>query len=306
MANRNDEDPGERTMVSMPVATPRAADVAGTRALLVVLSGPAIGHTYSIGPEPVMLGRGEGSEVLIPDPGISRQHARIELRGDRFFVVDLGSTNGTLVDGARIKDAEPLRDGNRIQLGSRSIIKFSMMDSLEAAVQQRLNEAIHADGLTGARNRRYLETRLRDEFAFAGRHNRPLCLLMLDIDHFKSVNDRYGHPVGDLALKALAETLLKQVRQEDVVVRYGGEEFLILARGINHQQGRQFGERIRACVQALQIPYGDGQILQLTVSIGVASMRQGVDSDPAQIVGRADAALYQAKQGGRNRVEGAP
>jgi diguanylate cyclase (GGDEF)-like protein len=306
MANRNDEDPGERTMVSMPVATPRAAELAGSRALLVVLSGPAIGHTYSIGPEPVMLGRGEGSEVLIPDPGISRQHARIELRGDRFFVVDLGSTNGTLVDGARIKDAEPLRDGNRIQLGSRSIIKFSMMDSLEAAVQQRLNEAIHADGLTGARNRRYLETRLRDEFAFAVRHSRPLCLLMLDIDHFKSINDRHGHPVGDLALKALSETLLKQVRQEDVVVRYGGEEFLILARGINHQQGRQFGERIRHCVEVMQIPYGDRQLLQLTVSIGVASLRQGADTDPAQIVGRADAALYQAKQGGRNRVEGTP
>ncbi len=304
MANQNDDDPGERTMVSMPVATPKGLDQGGTRALLVVLSGPAIGHTYSIGPDPVMLGRGEGSEVLIPDPGISRQHARIEVRGDRFYVVDLGSTNGTLVDGVRIRDAEPLRDGNRIQLGSRSIIKFSMMDSLEAAVQQRLNDAIHADGLTGARNRRYLDTRLRDEFAFATRHNRPLCLLMLDIDHFKSINDRYGHPVGDVALKTLAETLMRQVRQEDVVVRYGGEEFLILARGISQVQGKQFAERIRACVQATDVPLADGKVLRLTVSVGVASLRLGLDTEPAQIVARADAALYQAKQGGRNRVEG--
>ncbi|HEV8323201.1 MAG TPA: GGDEF domain-containing protein [Myxococcota bacterium] len=302
--NRNDEDPGERTMVSMPVATPRPGD-STSRALLVVLSGPAIGHTYTVGPEPVLLGRGEGCEVLIPDPGISRQHARVELRADKFFVVDLGSTNGTLVDGVRIKDAEPLREGNRIQLGSRSIIKFSYMDSLEAAVQQRLNDAIHADGLTGARNRRYLDTRLRDEFAFATRHGRPLCLLMLDVDHFKQVNDRHGHPVGDVVLRALAEALMRQVRQEDVVVRYGGEEFLILARGITHGQGLQFGERMRGYVQNMTIPHGDGQQLRITISVGVATLRNGLDGDPSALIARADAALYQAKQKGRNRVEGA-
>jgi diguanylate cyclase (GGDEF)-like protein len=196
-----------------------------------------------------------------------------------------------------------LREADRIQLGLLTVMKFSLLDPLEAAVQERLHEAIHTDVLTGAHNRRYLEGRLLDEFASATRHRRALCLLMLDIDNFKQVNDTYGHPVGDLVLRELARELRKQVRAEDVVVRYGGEEFLIVARELTPEQGLEFGERLRSRIHAQPVALPGGAQLSMTISVGLASLQPGLDKDPAAMIARADAALYQAKQRGRNRVE---
>jgi len=273
------------------------------RALLLVLSGPALGQTFTIGPQSAVLGRAAGNEALIPDPEMSRQHARIELSDDGFVIGDLDSVNGTYVNGARVQSRSPLHDGDRIQLGPLTVVKFSLLDPLEAAVQQRLHEAIHTDVLTGALNRRYLETRLPNEFAHAKRHQRPLCLLMLDIDNFKQVNDAHGHPVGDIVLRELAARLMQEVRAEDVLVRYGGEEFLIVARELSLRQGVEFAERLRSRVQAKPMKLPDGAQLPITVSVGVASLRHGADSDAAAIIARADAALYRVKEGGRNRVE---
>jgi diguanylate cyclase (GGDEF)-like protein len=293
----------DATLVARSVNISALQSASLDRALLLVLSGPAVGQTFAIGPQSAVLGRAAGNEALIPDPEMSRQHARIELAEGGFVIDDLGSVNGTFVNGARVQSRSPLRDGDRIQLGPLTMIKFSLLDPLEAAVQQRLHEAIHADVLTGARNRRYLETRLPNEFALAKRHQRPLCLLMLDIDNFKQVNDVHGHPVGDIVLCELAARLMHEVRAEDVLVRYGGEEFLIVARELSPQQGLEFAERMRSRVQAEPMTLPDGTQLPITVSVGVASLRQGVDSDPAAIIARADAALYRVKQGGRNRVE---
>jgi diguanylate cyclase (GGDEF)-like protein len=285
------------------VPIPRVREESANRALLLVLSGPAVGNTYTIGPNCAVLGRGDGNEVLIPDPGISRQHARIALTDSGFTISDLGSSNGTFLDGVRLEAPAPLRDANRVQLGPQTVLKFTLLDPLEAVVQERLQAAIHSDMLTGAGNRRYLELRLRDEFAYAVRHQRPLCLLMLDIDHFKGVNDAHGHQTGDNVLRALAAELLAQVRTEDVVVRYGGEEFLVLARDLAPEQGLELGKRLRAHVQQRSVPLPDGQQLAITISVGVANLQPGHDHDPAAIIARADAALYRAKQLGRNRVE---
>jgi diguanylate cyclase (GGDEF)-like protein len=293
----------EETVVATAVDIATVLAGARDHALLLVLSGPAVGETYTIGAQAAVFGRGDGNEVQIPDPGISRHHARFALTEGGFTISDLASANGTFVNGERIKASTRLSEADRIQLGPNTSMKITLLDPLEAQVQQRLHDAIYTDVLTGMRNRRYLETRLLDEFAHASRHRRPLCLLMLDIDHFKHINDAYGHPVGDIVLRSLAADLMHEVRTEDVVVRYGGEEFLIVSRELTEKQGRDFGERLRAHVQATPVAAPGGAQIPMTISVGIASLRQGRDRDPAALIARADAALYKAKQSGRNRVE---
>lgn len=293
----------DETLVGISAGFADMVEGALDRALLLVLSGPAVGQTCTIGPQAAVLGRGDGNEALIPDPEISRQHARIVLTEDGFVISDLGSVNGTFVNGARIQAPTPLRDADRIRLGPLTMVKFSLLDPIEAAVQRRLHDAIHTDVLTGVHNRRYLSTRLRDEFAASIRHRRELCLLLLDIDNFKQINDAQGHPVGDIVLRALASELMELVRAEDVVVRYGGEEFLIVARELTPEQGQEFGERLRSGVQAKPVVLPGGAQVPITISVGLANLRVGRDNDPEAMIARADAALYQAKRRGRNRVE---
>ncbi len=293
----------DETVVARSVPIASVPEGARDRALLLVLSGPAVGQTCAIGPHSAVLGRGGGNEAPIPDPEISRHHARIALSEGEFTISDLGSANGTFVNGARVDAQVPLQEADRIQLGPVTVLKFSLLDPLEAEVQRRLHAAIHTDVLTGAHNRRYLETRLLDEFAHATRHRRQLCLLMLDIDNFKQVNDRHGHLVGDIVLRELAAQLMKEVRAEDVVVRYGGEEFLIVARELAPEQGLEFGERLRSRVQAQPVMLPVDAQLAISISVGLANLQLGQDKDPVAIIARADAALYRAKQRGRNQVE---
>lgn len=294
--------PEDETVVAKPVEFAGLPEAARDRALLLVLSGPAVGHTCTIGPQSAVIGRSVSNEASIPDPEISRQHARIALTESGFVISDLGSVNGTFVNGMRVETQTPLREADRIQLGPLTMVKFSLLDPLEAAVQQQLHDAIHRDVLTGAHNRRYLDSRLPDEFAYATRHRRPLCLLMLDIDDFKRTNDAHGHPAGDIVLSELAAQLRNEMRTEDVLVRYGGEEFLIVARDLSPDRGLEFAERLRSCVLAKPLALPGGALVQITISVGVGNLRLDSDSDPAAIIARADAALYRAKQGGRNRV----
>ena len=299
-------DSEEQTVVGTPVPIPRLHDPTASQALLLVLAGPALGCSYTIGPDSAMIGRAEGNEVVIPDSEISRRHAQIVWIDGSFVIRDQGSSNGTFVDGLRIQAPVALQEGSRVQLGPLTVVKFSPLDSLEAAVQQRIHEAIHCDVLTGVRNRRYLDTRLAEEFAYAVRHRGPLSLMMVDIDYFKGVNDAHGHQSGDVVLRTLAAELLAQVRAEDVVVRYGGEEFLVLARGLASDQGVHFGERLRAHVESRAVPLPDGKRIAMTISIGVATLRHESDKNPSTLIARADAAMYQAKLRGRNRVEACP
>jgi diguanylate cyclase (GGDEF)-like protein len=158
------------------------------------------------------------------------------------------------------------------------------------------------DPLTSLHNRRHLDERLKGEFAFAARHKTALTVFVIDVDHFKKVNDTYGHPAGDEVLRAMATVLLKMVRTEDVVARFGGEEFVVLARGIDDLGTEVFGQRLRAGVEALRVPW-EGRELRLTVSIGVGhcdAMREY--ASPEALVAAADGALYRAKHGGRNQV----
>jgi diguanylate cyclase (GGDEF)-like protein len=158
------------------------------------------------------------------------------------------------------------------------------------------------DGLTGLFNRRYFDERLESEHAFAVRHRSALAVLLCDIDHFKKVNDVHGHQAGDAVLRAVATELRERVRTEDVVARFGGEELVVIARGVDVNGTRQFAERLRAIVEALRIEIDD-KVIAVTVSIGVAHSHAGPAAvRPEGLVASADNALYAAKRAGRNRA----
>jgi diguanylate cyclase (GGDEF)-like protein len=155
------------------------------------------------------------------------------------------------------------------------------------------------DPLTHVMNRRGITVALLDAMAQAERYDTPLTVAMADIDHFKAVNDNYGHETGDRALAEVAAVLTEQLRMPDKVGRYGGEEFLIVLPHTALAQGRKIAERVRAAVAKAAIEF-DGKRLSLTVSIGVTQFHKGEDLE--QLLSRADQALYEAKNAGRNRV----
>jgi two-component system, cell cycle response regulator len=180
--------------------------------------------------------------------------------------------------------------------------------SLESAVNRaRLVRSGFTDVLTGWHNRRYLQTRLQEELARCRRERTPLTCLMMDIDHFKSVNDRFGHLAGDEVLRQLAHCISGEVRGSDVSARYGGEEFVVLLPGTSIAAGFLLAERIRAAVAAELFEIPAGSRLRVTISIGVAEHHPALDERDVKLVGErllelADLALYEAKAGGRNSV----
>jgi diguanylate cyclase (GGDEF)-like protein len=162
---------------------------------------------------------------------------------------------------------------------------------------QLIQELVDTDQLTHVANRRGLDTHLLSEIDRAGRMHRPLSVLMVDIDHFKKVNDSYGHPVGDIVLRQIADILRDSARSMDFVTRYGGEEFVMLLPESPLDMARNVAERIRQRVEGQSF----GQITHpITISLGVAQWRE--EEDAEQLLARVDTALYQSKQQGRNRV----
>jgi two-component system cell cycle response regulator len=271
------------------------------RTVIKVLTGLEAGRVHVVTVDELTLGRGSTCDLRIDDSSLSRQHCRIRKTNGVYFAEDLGSRNGTQVNGMRIKAPVRLDDGALIQLAAGTIVMFSHQEDLEVQAEQRLYASAVLDPLTGLHNRRHLDARLKSEFAFANRHQTPLSVLLIDIDHFKKINDTYGHAGGDAALRILAEKLQRTVRTEDIVARYGGEEFAVVARGIEATGAMLLAERIRETVAKIKVPHEDTTIA-FTISVGVTTMsrERGFDSIAA-VLKAADDGLYKAKETGRNR-----
>ncbi len=275
-----------------------------TRASLIVLAGPVAGTFFTIDEDVVELGRSQDNQLSIDDPGMSRKHGRIRRDGTGYYYEDLGSKNGSYVGGRVITEPHMLLEGERILLGKSTVIRFSLQDDIEHEAAMRIYEAAVRDPLTKLHNRRYLDDIIQSEFAFALRHGSPLTLLMIDIDHFKKINDTYGHLAGDEVLRQIAALLQRAVRAEDLVARFGGEEFVVLAKGTQAQNASVVAERIRRMAQRLVIRWED-QTIQVTVSIGLATRTpEKPYTDVTSLLGAADDALYQAKESGRNAIKG--
>jgi two-component system cell cycle response regulator len=274
------------------------------RCTVTLLTGVEAGLVYWIEADETVLGRGHGCRVRIDDSALSRQHCRIVKKPDGFHIEDLGSTNGTFIDGEPVREPRRLDDGVRIQMGRDTVLKFSVQDELEMRATRRLYESAMHDPLTGVYNRRYLDDHLQAEFAFAARHGTSLSLLLIDADHFKRVNDTWGHAAGDTALRALAGHLQRSVRHEDMIARFGGEEFAVLAREITVEGALAVANRIRHLVEATPVRLEDGQTVSITVSVGVVTMAgQRTYASADALLEAADEALYRAKEAGRNRSE---
>ena len=170
-----------------------------------------------------------------------------------------------------------------------------------AALNQRMKQLAAIDDLTGVLNRRFGIKRLREEFSRSVRHGVPLSVLLVDVDHFKRFNDTWGHDAGDEVLRRVASTIEGSIRAGDVLCRYGGEEFLVVAPGTGLADAARLGDRLRRSVEAMQTPWQDMQ-LAVTMSMGVATWPNAPASQPEELVSSADVGLYHAKENGRNRL----
>lgn len=270
------------------------------RAVLLRMDGVHAGQVFVIGARPCTLGRHPTNQVRLDDAGISRFHSHVFVEHDQYWVEDLGSKNGTFVQGRPIQRAV-VQDGDWVQLGPRVAFRFSLTDTRQELLLRRLYESSTRDALTGAYNRKHFDERLRTEIAFAARHRAEASLVLFDIDHFKKVNDTFGHQAGDAVLRQVAMLVSRRLRAEDVFARVGGEEFAVILRGIDRAGAARAAERIRTTVASLPVTF-DEKAIPITLSAGCASVRCSTDRTPEDIVAIADRRLYEAKRTGRNRV----
>jgi diguanylate cyclase (GGDEF)-like protein len=268
-------------------------------ATLLVMSGHCKGELLSLEVGATTLGRDALCDIVIPDDGISREHCRFHHDGDAVWVEDLGSTNGTWLDRQRITRRVKLESGTRVRLGAGTLLRFVLQSEVDRAYYEELRAAAVRDPLTGVFNKRHLQERLRAELAYATRHSEPLALIIFDVDHFKQINDGYGHAAGDAVLAQLGAVLVTHTRGEDVIARFGGDEFVILARGTDIDGAQRLAERLRQGVARFAFSH-DGREIGVTLSIGVAAVAGGQPAD--DLFNVADAALYEAKARGRDTV----
>lgn len=295
----DDLDAAESTqMFRMPTIAPAA--LSSVRRPYLLLAGSEAGASASWALDQTKtIGRDPSAEIRIDLDGVSRQHARIVVERERLVAQDLSSRNGMFVNGMRVESAT-LKEGDTLQFGS-ALSRVIMRDSVEDAAFHALQEASRRDALTGAYNRRYLDERLQGEFAFARRHRTLISVILLDVDHFKRVNDTFGHLAGDAVLRELTAHVMQQIRTEDVLARYGGEELVVICRETEGSRASVLAERIRATIELLRIVH-DGKAIPVTISGGVACGPTASDAAPSALLRRADEALYAAKRAGRNRI----
>jgi diguanylate cyclase (GGDEF)-like protein len=266
----------------------------------VVVYGDELGKKYELDRPGLIVGRSSGADIRVDQETVSRAHAELGGDGRSVSIRDLGSTNGTWVNEERVEEAE-LGDHDLIKIGA-TIFKFLSGSNAERAYFEEIYRVMTVDGLTGAYNKRYLDETLDREVARSRRYGRDLSLVLLDLDHFKEVNDAHGHLGGDAVLSAVCHAIAAEIREEDVLARYGGEEFVVLLPETDREHALLLAEKLRAIVAAQEVAVDDG-LVTVTVSLGVATLEP--DRDTAEALLRwADERLYEAKRAGRNCVRG--
>jgi len=298
--SKTDRRAGDKTLARATIESLLTPELEPGKAYLIVIRGRSVGRMVELSERSSLIGRSADCHLPIDDEAASRQHARVDREGSDYVLHDLGSTNGLFVDNARVK-RHVLRDGNRVQLGSATIIKFCFQDELEERFQRQLYESATRDALVGTYNRQYFLDALEAEFSLCFRNGIALSLLMIDIDHFKSVNDRFGHLTGDQALKQVAAEAQRQLRAEDLLARYGGEEFSVMLRHAGPKEASVAAERIRRAIEALRIEHGEVSF-QITLSVGIGTFKDRNHLNAEALLRTADRYLYEAKRQGRNRV----
>jgi two-component system cell cycle response regulator len=281
------------------------------RPALVSLRGELMAVPIPLERDEVIIGRALEADVRLNDTRASRLHARVtsernaETNETCYRISDLQSTNGTLVNGELITEVA-LHDGDKIVIGDH-LFRFDMLDEIDREFQHQIHRLLAHDELTGLLTSKSFFSELRRESARAEAESRPFCVLMMDLDHFKGVNDTYGHLVGSKTLEEMGHVIKEALRAGDVAARFGGEEFAAFLLDANYAQGLIAAERVRVAVAQYEFPVTRMELPnvetthRITISIGVAAYPDDA-KDPIQLVELADSALYRAKRSGRNRI----
>jgi diguanylate cyclase (GGDEF)-like protein len=258
-----------------------------------------MGTRYVLNSAPLLIGRGPDCDIRINDTSVSRHHVRIQRQGEAYVLADLQSTNGTFVNDEAACRCQ-LNDGDSLRVGN-CIYRYLAGDNVETAYHEEIYRRAIIDALTDIHNKRYLMEYLDRELARTARFHRPLCLVMFDIDQFKTINDQLGHLAGDFALRELAAAVKAGIRKEEEFARYGGDEFAVILPETTRENGAIFAERIRVLVEGQHFQYAD-TVFQVTISLGLAVTTGDETLTAEELIHRADEKLYQAKREGRNRV----
>lgn len=273
----------------------------GWTACLVIVRGVGTGNKILLNRDEIIIGRADDVDVRLAKAGVSRRHAMVRRIGEQQFQLsDLQSTNGTFVNSERITEIT-LKDQDLIAVGE-SRLKFLAADSPEQPYYEELYCQSQLDKALQIYNKHYFLTRLDEELRRHQLFEAPLSLLMFDVDHFKRLNDTYGHLAGDAALVHLAETVKQRIRVTDVLCRYGGEEFGIIMPQTNAQQAQVVAEQIRLLVLSAPVKH-EQTVINMTISLGISShSKDEPQASREALIMQADMALYTAKHSGRNRV----
>ncbi len=271
---------------------------------LILVSGGMTGAMFRLMPGASRLGRAPDNVFLLYERSISRSHALFDVDPDgEAWLSDLGSTNGTFVNGVLLEGHVPVRlsDGDRVRLGTSSVLKFVCLDECDERFQREMYERTVRDPLTKLYNRSYFLDQVGPLIERSAEQGLGLAMLMLDIDHFKRINDTLGHDAGDVVLREVADVLRESTRPEDLVARHGGEEFAVALPAVTPAQAIDRGERIRASLASRRIVVEETSV-RVTASIGLAFAPARLSQSPGVLLSLADRLLYQAKHTGRNRV----
>jgi diguanylate cyclase (GGDEF)-like protein len=282
-----------------PFSEPHITAGAGQDCLVVIYapSSKQLGKRFSLVDGEVSIGRGVDNTVILNSDSISRRHAGIEIRAGGYFLIDRHSTNGTYVNDELVQECQ-LRRGDQIKIGD-TILKFLSGADLESQYHETIYRMTIMDGLTGIHNKRYLVEQLDRELSRATRHGRPLSMVICDIDHFKLVNDEFGHLAGDYVLKEVAQLAKSRIRPDDVIARYGGEELAIILPETDLTGGVRIADQLRKMIDDETFVFED-EYIDVTISCGVAQLQPGWRA--YEFVRAADMQLYEAKRAGRNCV----
>lgn len=270
-------------------------------AALLMVGGDLNGTLFDLTVPEVSVGRSADNTIALDFQGISRYHFKLVASATGYILVDSGSKNGTYLNNKKTEVPTELKKADIIKIGSMAL-KYLPKGDPERLTYDKLNKEANSDKLTGCYNKGYFNNALENEVKKSKVTGSPLSLIIFDLDHFKKLNDTYGHDAGDFVLKELSKLIRAYgVRELDIFARYGGEEFVILLPKTNLKQSFEIAERLRKLIENHQFVY-DNKRLPVTASIGVADYRQGVITG-TDLFKRADSAVYKAKHGGRNQVQ---
>jgi len=268
-------------------------------AVLTVIQGREMGRDYRLRKPEYTIGRDDDCDICIAEETVSRKHARIVAERPREFrLIDLGSTNKTFVNNAEAANVL-IKNGDKIRIGT-TVLKFDLLDAEDIKYHQEIQKKIKYDALTGLLTKESLYLALQHELERCKKYDIPLSVLMMDLDHFKRVNDTHGHQAGSHTLKEIGSIIARNLRETDVSARYGGEEFICYLSEQGKHGARVAADNLREAIAGTRITFKD-RAINVTISIGVAQFPDDGDTIET-LVARADEALYAAKREGRNRV----